>query len=89
MTTRPAAAGASTATPWREHAACRKHDPALFHPTTGESSNHAKRICTSCPVRTECLEHAITYGETGVWGGTTAGQRRAIRRAREARRAGS
>ncbi|NNJ04185.1 WhiB family transcriptional regulator [Streptomyces sp. PKU-MA01144] len=88
MTTRPAAAGATTPD-WHEHALCRQRDPNLFHPTTGESSNPAKQVCTACPVRMACLEHAIAHGESGVWGGTTAGQRRAIRRAREARRAGS
>lgn len=31
----------------------------------------AKEICQRCPVRPECLEHALRTRETeGVWGGT-------------------
>src|SRR5690606_4128918 len=30
----------------------------------------AKRICATCPVRTQCLTHALTYPEAyGIWGG--------------------
>lgn len=46
--------------------------------------------CTQCPVRPDCLAYALTYetpgnpnlGKSGsVWGGTTIGQRRQLRRA--------
>lgn len=33
--------------------------------------------CTACPVRTECLDHALEQREMhGVWGGTTERERR-------------
>lgn len=36
----------------------------------------ALAVCSSCPVRTTCLDHALTAPERfGVWGGTTAEQR--------------
>jgi hypothetical protein len=37
----------------------------------------ARRICRSCPVRSECLDYALTYPVTdlhGVWGGLTPRQ---------------
>lgn len=36
----------------------------------------AKRICHSCPVRTDCREHSETMPERfGIWGGATAKER--------------
>jgi WhiB family transcriptional regulator, redox-sensing transcriptional regulator len=71
---------------WRDDAACRDADPDLFFPvgTTGPALRHideAKRICRACPAQTQCLAWALDHGVTdGVWGGTTADERRAIRR---------
>jgi WhiB family transcriptional regulator, redox-sensing transcriptional regulator len=46
----------------------------------------AVAICRACPVRTDCLNFAITTGQSeGVWGGTTPSERRNLRR--EIRRA--
>ena len=36
----------------------------------------AKRYCYSCPVRVDCLEHAIKFEEVGIWGGMTTTERR-------------
>lgn len=37
----------------------------------------AKQVCRGCPVRRECLEHALAARETdGVWGGLTPEERR-------------
>ena len=74
-------------TNWRDGAACRDADPDLFFPigTTGPSLdqiNEAKRICLSCPVRKQCLARALELGAaSGIWGGTTEDERRALRRA--------
>ena len=39
----------------------------------------AKKICTACPVKTECLEHALAVPENyGVWGGLTQDERMVI-----------
>ncbi|MCO8127862.1 WhiB family transcriptional regulator [Acidimicrobiia bacterium EGI L10123] len=63
--------------------ACRGADPDLFFPDRGESLEPAKRICSECVVRDECLEHALASGERfGVWGGTSERERRRIRRSR-------
>lgn len=61
--------------------------PAASNSTSPASSSPvvwltAKRVCATCPVRTECLDHAITHRETdGVWGGLDR-----LERQREARR---
>jgi WhiB family redox-sensing transcriptional regulator len=62
--------------PWMERAACRGADPALFHPSRGEDTRPAQRICASCPVRDECLEYAVANEERqGIWGGLSQRQR--------------
>lgn len=55
---------------WRERAACRGMDPAVFMPEPGESPELALSTCAACPVRAERLNHALEAGETtGIWGG--------------------
>lgn len=52
-----------------------------FFPLSGldDLGAAAKRVCASCPVRTDCLAVALTYGEDfGIWGGLTAAERRAL-----------
>lgn len=39
-----------------------------------------------CPVRFECLDHALAVREQGVWGGTTEKERDRIRRSRQNKR---
>jgi WhiB family redox-sensing transcriptional regulator len=69
---------------WIELAACRGLDAALFFPTRGEWTREAREVCGGCPVRAQCLEHALDAGEKfGIWGGKTERQRRAMRRARQ------
>jgi WhiB family transcriptional regulator, redox-sensing transcriptional regulator len=64
---------------WRDAALCRQTDPELFFPDKGGSCEPAKRVCRVCPVRGECLDHAIRHHETdGVWGGLSPRQRRRI-----------
>jgi WhiB family transcriptional regulator, redox-sensing transcriptional regulator len=77
---------------WREQAACRDTDPDLFFPvgTTGpaiEQIRSAKAVCAECEVRTPCLEYAIESNQdSGVWGGLSEDERRALRRQRVAAR---
>ena len=74
---------------WRHSALCRDTSPEMFFPvgTTGPAVDQiaaAKRICEECPVTTECLEFAVLTGqESGIWGGATEDERRAIRRANQ------
>jgi WhiB family transcriptional regulator, redox-sensing transcriptional regulator len=85
---------------WRDDAACLHTDPDLFFPigTAGSALrqvdvDEAKRICRTCPVRSPCLTWALDQGSSsGIWGGTTEDERRALRRAaipHGRRRAGS
>lgn len=65
---------------WESLGACRTGDPdALF--VTGAEQKFAKRICSGCPVRHECLAEALDNRiEWGVWGGMTERERRALLR---------
>ncbi len=68
---------------WQVRAACRGMDAAtFFHPENerGRSrrrrEEQAKRICSDCPVRRECLGWALSVGEPyGVWGGLSPTER--------------
>ena len=35
----------------------------------------AKEVCNDCPVKTLCLDYAISAGMHGIWGGTTHEER--------------
>ena len=63
---------------WQDHAPCRGHEELFFHPpgerepTRGERDRAAIQLCLRCPVRRECLDHALLMREPyGVWGGLT------------------
>ena len=84
-----------TAMDWRHRALCRDEDPELFFPigTTGPAVvqiEQAKAVCRRCPVVSSCLDWALTSGQdSGVWGGLSEDERRALkRRTARARRAG-
>ncbi len=67
---------------WRRDARCRRRDPnELF--VTGARQREVREVCRACPVRTECLAHALDHEiEFGVWGGMTERERRALLRRR-------
>ena len=67
---------------WRVAARCRTENAEdLF--VTGASQRDAREFCVLCPVRTECLAHALDQQvEFGVWGGMTERERRAVLRRR-------
>jgi WhiB family transcriptional regulator, redox-sensing transcriptional regulator len=71
---------------WQQEAACRDTDPDLFFSTADADRQEALRLCNACPVRLECLEHALSTRETyGIWGGTDEQERkRLVRRRRRA-----
>ncbi len=69
---------------WRQHAACRGIEPDVFYPLDeDDDAEAAKEVCTACPVRQACLEHALSHRERdGVWGGATERERRRMLRHR-------
>ena len=75
---------------WRHRALCRDEDPELFFPigTTGPAIGQieqAKAVCQRCPVVQPCLDWALRSGQdSGVWGGLSEDERRALKR-RQAR----
>jgi WhiB family transcriptional regulator, redox-sensing transcriptional regulator len=65
---------------WRLDALCAETDPEAFFPEKGGSTREAKRVCTGCAVRVECLEYALTSDERfGIWGGLSERERRRVR----------
>jgi WhiB family transcriptional regulator, redox-sensing transcriptional regulator len=77
---------------WRDDAACLHADPELFFPVsmTGpalDQVDEAKRICRTCPVCERCLAWALNVGDvSGIWGGSTEDERRALLRTASRRR---
>jgi WhiB family transcriptional regulator, redox-sensing transcriptional regulator len=71
---------------WMSQGACRGEDPGLFFPVAeiGPSLREveqARAVCRRCPVLAACLRYALDTRQEGIWGATTDGERRAIRRA--------
>ncbi len=66
---------------WQERALCAQTDPEAFFPEKGGSTREAKKICTGCDVRSECLEYALAHDERfGIWGGLSERERRRLKR---------
>lgn len=64
-------------------APCSTADPEVFFPQKGSNGNNiklAKKVCQSCPYVSPCLEWALVYKESGIWGGTTETERKKIRK---------
>ena len=69
---------------WQDAGACRGPQASVFFPPPHferkverlARERQAKRICSSCLVKDECLEYAVTIGEPhGVWGGLNERER--------------
>ncbi|HYO19218.1 MAG TPA: WhiB family transcriptional regulator [Dermatophilaceae bacterium] len=71
---------------WRDRAACLGENPELFFPEGNTGSalsqiNEAKAVCRRCEVVETCLRWALESGQnSGVWGGLTEDERRALKR---------
>ena len=63
---------------WHSEAACRGVGADVFYGGRAEEIERAKAICSTCPVCAECAEAGRAEGD-GIWGGTTARDRRLIR----------
>jgi WhiB family redox-sensing transcriptional regulator len=70
---------------WRDRAACWGQDPELFFPDGNTApalvqTEKAKAVCRRCEVAKACLKWALESGQdTGVWGGLSEGERRALK----------
>jgi WhiB family redox-sensing transcriptional regulator len=68
--------------PWSVFAACQDAKDVSFFPQSKAEEKAAAMICAICPVREECLDHALFTNERfGMWGGVSEKQRRALARA--------
>jgi WhiB family transcriptional regulator, redox-sensing transcriptional regulator len=69
---------------WMADAACRGSGLDWF-PGRGEDTRPLKALCASCTVRGECLDFGLqpVHGApaVGIWGGTSARERRPLRAA--------
>jgi WhiB family redox-sensing transcriptional regulator len=75
---------------WRSESACLGTTPDWFYAEVLRRDTSAPRVkfynemrwrelCPTCPVRDQCLAHAILHRERwGVWGGLTPAARRNI-----------
>ena len=78
---------------WPDRAACEGMDVLLFFGPDHEARPEreireakAKAVCTLCPVRVQCLDHALRNSiRHGIWGGLNEDERARERR-RRARR---
>jgi WhiB family redox-sensing transcriptional regulator len=71
---------------WRDSAACLDVGPELFFPIGNAHPallqiEEAKVVCGECVVAETCLTWAMeSRQDTGVWGGMSRDERRALRR---------
>ena len=75
---------------WRTQAACIDMPVEIFFPTPGpQLYKHVKlalKVCHACPVRSDCLEYALSFDDLalpGIYGGTTERERRRIHHDRQ------
>lgn len=69
---------------WRYDAACAGMNTELFYPESSKESAENMKIlgpmCKKCPVRQQCLDHALWYPERfGIWAGMLSGERKLLR----------
>ncbi len=62
---------------WLQYAAC-KGKTGPFFSRYADDVALARKLCAGCPVREECLDHAMSdLSLVGLWAGLTADERRA------------
>jgi WhiB family redox-sensing transcriptional regulator len=70
---------------WMQEAACRGEGFDAWFPTedVGQAADTARRVCSGCPVRLQCLDYALAAGiRHGLWGGLSVKERAALAGAR-------
>ncbi|MCT2587775.1 WhiB family transcriptional regulator [Actinophytocola gossypii] len=72
--------GDPASTEWMRDGLCAQTDPEEFFPGKGGDLRPAKAVCAGCPVLDRCRDYAVGRPElSGIWGGTTARERVALR----------
>lgn len=51
----------------------------LDHNQRRQMTKVAKLVCADCPIKAKCLDYALSAHMQGIWGGTTAEERKALR----------
>ncbi len=73
---------------WMDQGACTRENPKYWMSTSEDETTKeirenvqiAIQVCRKCPVQSECLSHAMSYLEVGIWGGTTDIERQLMRK---------
>lgn len=66
---------------WMNRGSCRGQDQRIWFPGKGQSLERARAICDTCPVRVDCLQHALSNPDlSGIWAGTSHKERTRLRR---------
>jgi hypothetical protein len=66
---------------WQKQSNCSDLDPSMFYPSHGQRyAYEAVEACYKCPVKEECLQHALQFEEYGYWAGTSPNKRVAMRK---------
>lgn len=68
---------------WQAKAACRGKGADRWFPTRGVDLAPAREVCADCTVKDACLAAALEHGaayDVGVWAGTSARERKQLRR---------
>lgn len=71
---------------WTTEAVCAQVGGDIWFPKKGANGTlvaQAKAICAECPVRAQCLDHALETGSwDGIFGGLSGKERRKVARDR-------
>jgi WhiB family transcriptional regulator, redox-sensing transcriptional regulator len=66
---------------WAPLSACKTDKVFTKEDKSEADIRHCKAVCKECPVRNECLIHALSFPEPGgIWGGLTHYERRYMRK---------
>ena len=67
---------------WKAYGACVGRSDIDFFPDPKRgrwASLPARKICSTCFVRGQCLDEALRFEEVGIWGGTNENERKTIK----------
>lgn len=64
---------------WLDDSACADEELSTFFGGKGGNGEAAKKVCSGCPVRVQCVTHAYeSEAEDGIFGGLSPSQRRGM-----------